>query len=167
MPKTYKFFLAPLCLTIFLCAYILLSAQKINTKETESELTKIDKNNFATEKALVVSSEVQEDRYIKNINKLSDEYQSFINNINKKSKLEHLDSESAYLIFGVNEKNAIEKINKTLEDTLVPSKYKDFHLLLSRSLLKLSSYVNNSNPKDMLLGVELFEEAKLAYDALI
>ncbi len=166
MLKIHKFFLSFILLIIILFAYILVSAQKIDTKQDNLSTTKNKINNQTNKQTTPISREMQEDRYVKNISKLSDEYQSFLNSLNQKPKLKQLDSESAYIVFDLIEKDKIEKISENLENTLVPSKYKNFHLLLSRSLLRLSSYINTSNQKDMLAGIDLFEKAKEEYDVL-
>lgn len=73
------------------------------------------------------------------------------------------DADIAYI---ESEDQKINTLRTQLSKTKVPKKYKSVHLLFSRSLLKLSTYLNTTNPEDMLAGVQLFEEAIDNYENL-
>ena len=94
------------------------------------------------------------------------EYQDFIKSLNEKIDSKQTDLENIYTIFDPKDSIAIETINKNLSNTKVPVKFKEFHLLFSRSLLRLSSYISTANPDDMLAGLELFDQAKEEYSEL-
>ncbi len=153
-------------LIILLFAYILVSAQKINTKQARIGDIKNNAKEEIAQNLTIIPTEIQEKEYTKSINEISKDYQSFIDNVNKKIDLEQLDADNMYMIFTDNETAKMEQIHDDLESVLVPEKYKEFHLLFSRSLLKLSIYIDTSDPKDMLTGLELFEQAREEYNRL-
>lgn len=166
MSKIYKISFVFLLLIALLSSYIILSAQKIDTKQAINKNTQKNDEKENNPKVVAIPMKIQEDEYTESIDKITKEYQSFIDSVNEEIKAEQIDSETVYPIFNHNDTVTIEKINKNLNNTLVPGKYKEFHLLLSRSLLKLSSYINTSNPNDMLAGLRLFEQAREEYDRL-
>jgi hypothetical protein len=62
--------------------------------------------------------------------------------------------------------SSLEKIHLSFSKERVPTKYKDFHLLFSRSLLKFSSYLEKSDLKEIAEGRKLLEEAKNEYNQI-
>ena len=160
MSKTSKASLLLLLLAISISTYLAMSAQKVDTAQIKINDSL---NKIVPEEIVMIPIDIQEDRYAEDINRITEEYQSFIDSIDQQDNTKELDSETSYVVFGQNDKITINGINENLKNISVPSKYKEFHLLLSRSLLKLSAYINTSNPKDMLAGLELFEEAREEY----
>ncbi len=167
MSKIQKALISFLLLAILLLVYILLNAQKVDTKSTQNIRDLQEKGKVETERQEVpISSELQEERYRKSIDKIVKDYQSFIDYVNQKIDSKIANTDAVYTIFNASDTLTIEQIDKDLKSTLVPERFKDFHLLLSRSLLKLSSYLNASNPEDMLAGLELLEQAREEFDKL-
>jgi hypothetical protein len=65
------------------------------------------------------------------------------------------------------EKKKIESINIVLNEAKVPTRFKSFHLLFSRSLLKFSGYLESRKEDERKAGLELFGQAKSEYERLL
>ncbi len=166
MSKIHKISLYFLFLSILIIFYFLIFSQKVNTKKIINQNFKNVNNKTVFEQKTLTSTKTREKEYIAVINKFTKEYENFINSLNKKIDLAQADGEDSYVIFDKDDLTTIEKLSKNLSDILVPARYKNFHLLLSRSLLNLSSYINSSNPDEMLTGLKLLDQAKEEYDKL-
>lgn len=116
----------------------------------------------ALEEKMIKAHNDKENEYIEKIKKITDDYQSLIDSLNAKTK--ETNNSSSKEVLSKENLQELENINIKLEKIKVPTKYKNFHLILSMSIFSLSQYVSTSNPEEMIKGFKLFQDAKEEYD---
>ncbi len=154
MSRINKLTIIFLILAVLLIICLIVFSQQINFGDNQDIV--VQKHVSAKQNHEAVAFYVQEEKYLKLIEGVIEQCQLLLSSINgdiDKDKVNITDIKHKDVV-------AIEKIDKELKSVKVPSKYKDFHLLLSRSLANVNLYLNSANPQYMSACTDLFNQAK-------
>ncbi|PLX27918.1 hypothetical protein C0583_01625 [Candidatus Parcubacteria bacterium] len=154
--KNFKIVLGSTVLLIIIFVSIfLLQAKKIDNKVTNDNQSD---NLIVQQISKSIPMEEQEQAYKQEATIIVEEYQLFIESLN--TKIDAVANSDEVILALESEGEKLQTINNDFSNLIVPKRFKDYHLLMSRSMFLLASYLDTNNPDDMLNGLDLYENAQ-------